>query len=256
MSKSALVVGYIDARLVQERLNSVCPGRWESSYLPPVNPQDAGIAVRCRMKVCGVVREDVGKYAAGKREDDVVIKGGYSDAEKRCGVQFGIGVSLYALPKMYVGKQQGARYVAKDDGKIRAYIDNDQCENYLRQQYERWLADVGVKHFGEPMDHGDVLGAQGDIEVEPGIDADTPAAAAEQPAAQLPEWATMASEQLFDTLVKAVRYLEEFSGVDGDEYVNPLRQHYGGDTLPEPACRAIISFARMVRERADAAASE
>lgn len=140
-----LVVPYIDARLAIERLNLVCPHLWHDEY----ESLAGGNGLLCRLTVDGITRQDVGSGYKGK--------GLYSDAFKRAAVKFGIGVSLYALPKVFLDKGKG---FLTDKGLL-----TDKGEDALRRGYAKWLEETG-EMFGKPLDHGDVLGAYGDVEAE------------------------------------------------------------------------------------------
>lgn len=133
-----MCVAFIDARLVVERLNLVCPHLWSEQ------PEQVGAGLmRCHLTIDGVTHRDVGE-GQGKALE--------SDALKRAAVRFGVGVSLYAIPQMWI------------DGAPKFLSDVHQRE--LRKRYEKWLREVGVSAFGEPLDHGDVEGSQGDAEVD------------------------------------------------------------------------------------------
>ena len=92
-----LVVSYIDARSVLDRLDEVVgPDGWQDAYevLADRMVGDTRIVeVRCRLTVLGVTKEDVG-------EGDT-LKAAFSDALKRAAVKFGIGRYLYSLPKTW-----------------------------------------------------------------------------------------------------------------------------------------------------------
>ncbi len=144
----ALIVAYIDARLVVERLNLICPHLWHDAY----EPVGGGKGLVCHLTVDGITRRDVGEG---------VGKALFSDALKRAAVKFGVGVSLYAVPRTWLpvdGKH------VKAAGK-NAYMQ-DAGEQACRDAYTRWLNDAGIRAFGEPLDHGDVEGAQGDTEAD------------------------------------------------------------------------------------------
>ena len=145
-----LIVSYIDARLVVERLNLIVPHLWHDAY----EPQDRHLI--CHLTVDGITRSDVGEG---------IVKGLYSDALKRAAVKFGVGVSLYATPKMML---------SVDDGHLKSRRTRDgeslvltpKGESHVRFLYAKWLEAHGSHAFGEPLDHGDTEGAQGDVEAE------------------------------------------------------------------------------------------
>lgn len=82
--KKAMMLVYIDARDVQDRLDEVCGVLWESEF-HSVNGRTI-----CRITINGKSRED----GAGDTEFEAE-KGGISDAFKRAAVQWGIGRYLY-----------------------------------------------------------------------------------------------------------------------------------------------------------------
>lgn len=157
-----LIVAYIDARLAVERLNLIVPHLWHDEYEPLGRDH-----LICRLTVDGITRQDVGEGSG---------KGLYSDALKRAAVKFGVGVSLYAIPKMTVSTNQGhAEQKRSRDGQTLALTPKG--ESHMRFLYEKWLEAHGAQAFGDPLDHGDALEAQGDHEV------DTPTEPAPEPTA-------------------------------------------------------------------------
>lgn len=92
----ALLLAYVDARAVQDRLDAVCPDEW--SFSLEVVPGTPTPTVKGRLTVLGVTREDIGEAGDGEMG---TLKAAASDALKRCAVQFGIGRYLYDLPKTW-----------------------------------------------------------------------------------------------------------------------------------------------------------
>lgn len=136
-----LIVAYIDARLVVERLNAVCPHLWHDEYVAV----DAKHLL-CKLTVDGVTRQDVGE-ASG------VSKDLYSDALKRAAVKFGVGVSVYALPQIQFNVGKNGLEVGSN-GKLRI---PESTLARLRDRYATgWLPGPG-RLFGAPLDHGDTL---------------------------------------------------------------------------------------------------
>lgn len=148
-SDGAMVVAHIDARLVTERLNLVVPHLWSDDYESIGNQ-----LLLCRLTVDGVTRRDVGQGTG---------KALWSDAFKRAGVKFGVGVSVYALPQIVL-QFGGADNQLRKDNKSKPKID-DRTDRKLRDGYRKWLLETGVPKFGEALDHGDIAESQGDIEV-------------------------------------------------------------------------------------------
>ena len=93
----ALLLAYVDARAVQDRLDAICPDAW--SFEIEVIPGAQAPTVKGRLTVLGVTREDIGEAGEGEYG---TLKAASSDALKRCAVQFGIGRYLYDLPKQWV----------------------------------------------------------------------------------------------------------------------------------------------------------
>jgi hypothetical protein len=148
----ALIVPYIDSRLVIDRLNLVCPDLWSERF----EPDDR--SMWCHLTIAGITRCDVGEGYTDR-------KGLVSDARKRAAVTFGIGVSLYASPKVMFNKSDG---LLKDKRTRNGpSLDlTDAGEKRARALYEEWLAEHAIQAFGQPLDHGDVEGAIGD-DLEP-----------------------------------------------------------------------------------------
>jgi hypothetical protein len=158
-----LIVAYIDARLTAERLNLVVPHLWRDDYQPVGNQQ-----MWCFLTVDDITRKDVGEGTG---------KALVSDAFKRAGVKFGVGVSLYAMPKMMLDTKSGALKQKKTKDGLTLELTS-RGETILRDSYAAWLDAHGRQAFGEPLDHGDTLDAQGDHEadspvVPEGVDAET-----------------------------------------------------------------------------------
>lgn len=166
VNPGALIVSYVDARLVVERLNAVVSDLWVDKYDEPLGNPNAKI---CRLTVAGVTREDVGEAGGIARE-----KALRSNALKRAAVKFGIGVSIYAVPKIILNKGNDLREIdvwdAKAKAKKKSFALSDRGEVTCRERYTGWLEEKGTPTFGEPLDHGDVAGSQGDWEVDAGSD--------------------------------------------------------------------------------------
>ncbi|WP_299432122.1 Rad52/Rad22 family DNA repair protein [uncultured Meiothermus sp.] len=96
--RRALVVPYVDARIVLDRLDEVVgTNGWQDNYVvlhaPP--PEAAGnYAVKCRLTVMDISKEDVGEGDS--------FKSAFSDALMRAAVKFGVGRFLYRLDKQWV----------------------------------------------------------------------------------------------------------------------------------------------------------
>jgi hypothetical protein len=146
----ALVVAYIDARLVIERLNAVAEFDWYDSYEAIKDGGGKTVAMWCHLTVGGQTRSDVGSGYQGK--------GLVSDALKRAAVKFGIGVSIYASPSIWLAK--GNHCDIRVDGNRKSIYLKDPGIDHCRERYRQWLEDA-QEEFGEPLGHGDVAGAAG-----------------------------------------------------------------------------------------------
>lgn len=156
-----IIVAYIDARLVVERLNHVCPHLWNDEY----EAIGSGLLL-CKLTVDGITRRDVGEGTG---------KGLYSDAFKRAAVKFGVGVSIYALPQVTLFWSDGEKRVKQRPGSggKTTFELTDLGRDAFRKGYERWLSEHGETHFGKELDHGDVEGAVGDPDA-PQVDGGQP----------------------------------------------------------------------------------
>lgn len=149
---SALVVAFIDARDVAERLNRVCPGQWSNRH-DHIVIADQLQGVTCTINVRGddgaISVEDVGigEPLTGDMkpyERDIRIKTYWSDAFKRAAVKLGVASSLYDLPQIWLNDP---KHLYKPSDKIRG-LTNDGKAN-LAERYERWVNSDPVRNrFG------------------------------------------------------------------------------------------------------------
>jgi hypothetical protein len=96
----AMAIAYIDARVVQDRLDQVLGfENWEDEY----HSLDQG-SVMCKLRVRigsdWIEKVDVGSPSEQPDEGDRV-KAAFSDALKRAAVKFGLGRYLYRLPSQW-----------------------------------------------------------------------------------------------------------------------------------------------------------
>lgn len=164
---AGLVVPYIDARLVIERLNLVCGENWQEG--DPRRPELQsfefleGGALLCRLTVFEVTHIDVGDGYRGN------TKALFSDALKRVAVKFGVGVSLYAFPKTTLQADSAGllekRTIRTKNGPKNTAVITPKGYEHIRSVYKMWLEMTGTA-FGNPLDHGDAGEAIGDVEGE------------------------------------------------------------------------------------------
>ena len=149
------IARYIDARLVSERLNLVAGGEWSYEYAPldpalrpPIRDgEQTSLHVVCSLTVLGETHTDVGE---GRDP-----KGAFSDALKRAAVPFGIGRSIYAVPRRFLFAEESKRPPGdKLKRKGERHYLTEANELLLREEYGHWLEQVGIAAFGEPLDHG------------------------------------------------------------------------------------------------------
>lgn len=92
--RRAMVVPYVDARTVLDRLDeTVGPDGWQDHY-EVLAEKEGNYAVKCRLTLLDVSKEDVGEGDS--------FKAAFSDALKRAAVKFGVGRYLYRLEKQWV----------------------------------------------------------------------------------------------------------------------------------------------------------
>jgi hypothetical protein len=106
----ALAVAYVDARVVEDRLDRVFgPGGWQDAYT--VLPNGSVMCV-LRVKIGGewIEKSDVGSVSEQPDEGDR-LKSAFSDALKRAAVKLGIGRYLYRLPQQWVDYDSNTRQI-------------------------------------------------------------------------------------------------------------------------------------------------
>jgi hypothetical protein len=107
-----MAMAYIDARLVQDRLDEVLGvENWDDAYkiLP-----DGSVVCRLRLFLGGrwVGKTDVGSTSEQPDAGDR-MKAAFSDALKRAAVKFGIGRYLYRLPAQWVDYDAVKKQIAQ-----------------------------------------------------------------------------------------------------------------------------------------------
>ena len=96
-----LAMAYIDARVVQDRLDEVMGlDGWKTEYLH-VGPDSVECRLSLKIGETWITRADVGSTSEQPDAGDR-LKAAYSDALKRAAVAFGIGRYLYRLASQWV----------------------------------------------------------------------------------------------------------------------------------------------------------
>lgn len=179
----AIAVAYIDARLVMERLNMVVPGEWAEK---PIRVEGHPEALMYELTVFDRAHVDVG-VGQGSTEG-MKLKGMHSDALKRVAVRFGVGVSLYAMPQLFLKVTPQEEVVDEGEPTLLRLNDGkpgrlkDKHEKWLNSRYQAWLDAEGIAHFGDPLDHGDArTGSTGALADLPPVEEDGSEDAADVP---------------------------------------------------------------------------
>jgi hypothetical protein len=98
----ALAIPYVDARVIQDRLDAVLGVvNWQDEY--EFLPEGGAVLCRLRLRLGGewITKMDVGGASEQPDEGDR-RKAAVSDALKRAAVKFGVGRYLYRLPQTWV----------------------------------------------------------------------------------------------------------------------------------------------------------
>lgn len=143
--KKGLALAYIDARVVMDRLDSVCgPDGWQNRY------PHAGVKTCCEIGI--KVNDEWIWKADGAGDTNVEAnKGAFSDAFKRAAVKWGIGRYLYDVKSPWVELEpRGSTHVIKSSEytKLRKLVDSGNLEDRPVKQRDI-MAGVGT---GEPED--------------------------------------------------------------------------------------------------------
>ncbi len=102
----ALMVAYVDARWVAERLDDAADGDWSFTW-ENLGLLGDRITIKGILTVCGVTRQDVGEHMLQDRGNIDPYKSAVSDALKRAAVLFGVGRELYRMESQWVKKADG-----------------------------------------------------------------------------------------------------------------------------------------------------
>lgn len=116
---SVLVVPYLNARAIMDRLDEVCGPMWKSEFeqmsLNTAKGTKQGFSCRLAIKIG---EEWIARVDGAEVSDIESIKGGHSNALKRAAVQWGIGRYLYELPNFWVPLNKNGSENVNGDFKI------------------------------------------------------------------------------------------------------------------------------------------
>jgi hypothetical protein len=93
--KRAQALPYAEARVYEDRLNSLCPGCWQVDFTPWSESR-----IICRLTIHDVTRASTGE--AGDSQQSVAGTSAEAQAFKRACSRFGLGRYLYDLPSTWV----------------------------------------------------------------------------------------------------------------------------------------------------------
>lgn len=158
----ALALPYVDARVIQDRLDHVLGvNGWSDDYTPLA---DGSVMCRLRLRIGGewVTKTDVGGPSEQPDGGDRT-KAAFSDALKRAAVKFGIGRYLYRLPQQWVDYDPRRRQFtrrpelpgpkpAAPARKNSVPADGPELEQRLRD-FERRCVVRGLCLAGQLVDH-------------------------------------------------------------------------------------------------------
>lgn len=112
--RKGMAVAYVKARAVQDRLDSATGGMWRVEYRPgPAGGVMCGISIRVVMP--NGRAEWVTRWDGAENTHIESVKGGFSDAEKRAAVQWGVFRYGYRLPTQWVPLDDRGRFVRRPE---------------------------------------------------------------------------------------------------------------------------------------------
>jgi len=101
-NRRALMVAYVDARWVAQRLDEATEGAWSFTTEVVVSTEEH-VVIKGTLTIDNYTKEDMGEYRKQGAKDSIeMYKAAVSDALKRAAVMFGVGRELYSLPISWV----------------------------------------------------------------------------------------------------------------------------------------------------------
>ena len=153
----ATVLSYVDARYVQDTLDSVVgPENWESRFY------EAKGALFCEITI-NIDGVKISKSDCGTESDIAPAKGEASDAFKRAAVMFGIGRDLYSSETYFADlEKRGSKWVLPRDWKPNKTADTTPISppappeiDLKDQEVSNPLFEEAKKKFGEKASNSD-----------------------------------------------------------------------------------------------------
>lgn len=156
-NQTGLIVAYIDARAVMDRLDEVVGADWSDSYYTVEIAGKSGVA--CVLTVAGVSRSDVGDPESDGMDNS--LKSAYSDAFKRAAVKFGIGRFLYTLPRMWAKIEPVGKSYKIADAEVKrlragveSHLANQKVTEVMGENRRTWSfdkMDAVIAEYGEKL---------------------------------------------------------------------------------------------------------
>lgn len=183
---AGMALAYIDARVVMDRLDTVCgPDGWQCRYSHTATKTVCDIAIKCG--------EEWLWKADGAGDSDIEAeKGALSDAFKRAAVRWGVGRYLYELPSPWVEVDEWKRIKPAEFKKL----------DQILRQHTRAILDPAPKAPGttKPSEFtGEAL--------KDGLTTETRSVGAIAAAANAKKWA--------DTAIQALNFAQTTDDLNG-----------------------------------------
>ena len=141
--KRGMVVAYVDARTVMDRLDAVLgPGNWRDTYFVSTDKEVDGrriVEVLCTLSIRIPDGSDLKDGSEWIEKQDVgegdTLKAATSDALKRAAVKFGVGRYLYKLPKVWADLDE--RGQIKDYEAVKARLLSGEATSHEPERQAR-----------------------------------------------------------------------------------------------------------------------
>ncbi len=120
--KGFSILAYKNSRVDVKRFNAVFGARWKPKY-----EYDEKGELKCTIYVYDdEIEEWIGREAVGVESRTEKTKGSYSDALKRAGFRWGVGIELYDMPFFWVNWNDNKPWRKNNKGKFvpKVYLDD------------------------------------------------------------------------------------------------------------------------------------